>query len=334
MMTVSFMSDLAKLNLSKSMFTNTDQKIAKLNTELISGRLQNLGKQRFEHASEINQLKQKFTQLDAFKIVHSDAKRYFDTIETNLDGIQAKSANLAEQFLTSVHGTSTAVFSTAAQQAEHVFRDVVTHLNAQSDGQALFSGTKATGLSIPNIAALLTDLRNDTSVATDNTSLKTAIDDWFAPVTGKFDTYLPNAMDEKVRFALSNTSGIQNDVTADASAFRKVLKSAALVLLSVERNFTIPDIKSALQTSAEDLLSVQEDLTQLRAQNGLKSAIIDTEISSQAAERASLSLRYNALTSADPYDTATHLQATQSQLERLFVLTSRIEKLSFLEYMK
>ena len=53
-MTVSFMSDLAKLNLSKSMFTNTDQKIAKLNTELISGRLQDLGKQRFEHASEIN----------------------------------------------------------------------------------------------------------------------------------------------------------------------------------------------------------------------------------------------------------------------------------------
>lgn len=333
-MSITATSDLAKLTLSKTMFTRADQKIAKLNAELISGRLQNLGRDRFEHATEINQLKQKFTQLDAFKIVHNDAKRYFDAIETNLDGIQAKSSNMAEQFLTSVHGTSSAVFSTAAQLAENTFRDVVTHLNAQTDGQALFSGSKAMGLAISDVEAFLTDLRTSVATATDSSELQTVLEDWFSTTTGQFNAYLSSTFGEKVRFQLSTASDIQNEVSADASAFRNVLKSAALVFLSVERGFSTPEIKDALQTSAENLLSVQEDLAQARALNGLNSALLDSEISSQSAERATLSLRYNALTAADPYDTAAQLQATQTQLERLFVLTSRMEKLSFLEFMK
>ena len=52
-----------------------------------------------------------------------------------------------------------------------------------------------------------------------------------------------------------------------------------------------------------------------------------------AAEASALQIARNGLVAADPYDTATAIQAVQTQIETLYTLTARLSRLSLTDYL-
>lgn len=320
-MPVSLMSDLSKLSLSRSLFTRADSNISRLNVELATGRLQNLGGKRFEHSTEITQLKQRFTTIEAYQTVGLDAERYFDTVEVNLEGISDKVDQLAQQLLTSSQALSSSVGQTAGELARETFKGILSHLNASVSGQPVFGRQDQQSNAYPEIDLLLRDVQSAASGALGQV----------------LDTYFPHGIaisGNGVRFQINEGVEVANYVFSDDPAITNILRAVATVINSVEQQSDPKTLKEDFKTGAETLLTLQKNLTELRGKNGVNSGLIEQAKARLTSEQTSLNLRYNSLTAANPYDTATQLQSAQSMLERLYVLTARMEKLSFVEYMK
>jgi flagellar hook-associated protein 3 FlgL len=52
------------------------------------------------------------------------------------------------------------------------------------------------------------------------------------------------------------------------------------------------------------------------------------------SETSSLQIARNGITGVDPYETASKLEATRQQIEMLYTLTSRISRLSLVDYLR
>lgn len=70
----------------------------------------------------------------------------------------------------------------------------------------------------------------------------------------------------------------------------------------------------------------------MRSELGSLKERIENQATHDTAQLASFKQSYNDLTIADPYETATNLKAAENQLESLYLLTSNLSKLSFMDF--
>jgi flagellar hook-associated protein 3 FlgL len=82
------------------------------------------------------------------------------------------------------------------------------------------------------------------------------------------------------------------------------------------------------------MLESQSDLAILRSGIGSQEARTEAARVRNEAELAALKIARSDLYSADPYETATHLQLVQAQLESVYTMTARLARLSLSEYLK
>jgi len=74
-------------------------------------------------------------------------------------------------------------------------------------------------------------------------------------------------------------------------------------------------------------------LTALQARLGVAQERISSAEIRNAAESSALQIARSDLLAIDPYDTATALQATQTQLETLYSITARLTRLNLTDYL-
>lgn len=75
-------------------------------------------------------------------------------------------------------------------------------------------------------------------------------------------------------------------------------------------------------------------MIRLRSDLGAGQARIEEARVTVETTRAGLELERGRLTEADPYRTATDLQALQTRLETLYVLTARLSRLTLTEFLR
>jgi flagellar hook-associated protein 3 FlgL len=88
------------------------------------------------------------------------------------------------------------------------------------------------------------------------------------------------------------------------------------------------------QQAGQQLVSTEDARTTLRARIGTVEAQIEAARTRNSAEETSLGILRSDLGSVDPYEAATRLQAVQSQLESLYLVTARVSRLSLTEYLR
>ena len=67
---------------------------------------------------------------------------------------------------------------------------------------------------------------------------------------------------------------------------------------------------------------------------GADAAQIEAARTRNAAEETSLGILRSDIGSVDPYEAGTRLEAIQSQLESLYLVTARVSRLSLAEYLR
>ncbi len=72
----------------------------------------------------------------------------------------------------------------------------------------------------------------------------------------------------------------------------------------------------------------------MRANLGTVEAHIETVSVQSASETSALEILKANLLSVDPYETASELQAVQTQLETLYALTARMSRLSLVDFLR
>lgn len=226
--------------------------------------------------------------------------------------------------------------SSSGARALSAFIDSIALLNTKVAGRHVFAGASSDRKPLESadsiLGALVSGIPADASVA----EVKDHVATWFKP-GGGFDTaaYSGGAA---VRTNLDLGSGyrVRLDVTATETAFRDSLAGLALGAMAalMSSRLSAADQRNLLSASSDVLMASESNLISLQTRLGSAEARVEEAQVEAQTRGAALEIVRSELLEADPYETATALEAATQRLDALFLVTSRLSRLSLTEYLR
>ncbi|OYX41654.1 MAG: hypothetical protein B7Z02_15140 [Rhodobacterales bacterium 32-67-9] len=277
--------------------------------------------------------------LDAYKTATNEAALFTEAVQTALETAQDIATDLAPGLLMAATSTSTTLFDTAAGDARQKFHAVVSALNTGVADRFLLSGTATDRKPISGAQDVLDALALAVAGQVTASGVETAVAVWFdAPPGGGgyLDTVYDGAATALAPFQIGPGDEVTMDLTAADPDLRDLLKGMALGALVAEGALPGDATGRAYlaQRSGEAMIASGNQMAALRARVGTVEAHINDTATRNAAESSALEIARNALISADPYDTASALEAVQTQVETLYTLTARLSRLSLADFLR
>ncbi|WP_045387958.1 flagellin [Falsirhodobacter sp. alg1] len=221
-----------------------------------------------------------------------------------------------------------------AEVAKQAFETVISALNVQVAGQGVFSGDAPNGPALADADTILSALQTLVAGADGAAGILQAVDAWFAS-GGGFDStaYLGGA--PRAPMVLGETDRVSLGLTAADTGLRNTLKGLALgALLASGTLQAEPEQRAVLANAAGAvLISADGERNETAARLGAVEARIDSLSTRHQAEKSALEMAQTSLLAVDPYEAATRLEATQTQIETLYTVTARISRLNLTDYL-
>ncbi|WP_416883780.1 hypothetical protein [Marivita sp.] len=226
---------------------------------------------------------------------------------------------------------------TLSDTAAKTLVDVVNALNTEAAGRFLFSGAASRSAPLPDGASFLQMLRSAVTGSASPSDVTTALDAWFDPPGGSFESLaysgsdtgfaqLPIGPDDMVTFGLR----------ADGETVRDLLKALSFAALASDPSlgFDVQEQKTLVEQGRLALLDVDRTLTEERAGLGLTEAMIETARLSTATELDRIALDRLSLIGIDQFEAASNFEAAQQQLEVFYRIAARQGRVSLAEYLR
>lgn len=308
--------------------------LTELVESLSSGKVKDLTKSLDGETARFSGIQYSLTQLDGYSQIASETLQTLSNVQIILNKVDSARNGTTERLLL-VNDTSTAAqIDEAAFSSRSAFEDMVLALNTQVGDRALMSGTSVNTPPLASAALMLADLQAAIGGAVDQATISATVDTWFDDPAGGFATmgYQGDTGAPLERRVAENRT-VEVNARADDPAIRKVLKGAALAALANDLPGLDRETKSGLlQQAAASLFGAASDLVAVQARVGFTEANVERTLAETNAQQTTLKLAENDLSLADPFETASRIQATQVQLETFFSLTARMSQLSLLRY--
>jgi flagellar hook-associated protein 3 FlgL len=310
------------------------QDLQRLTAEIASGRQSDPGRATGGDFGALAGIARSLQLAETYARSIAEADRAAAARQTALGEVEGALDGLAPRVLAHATGGSLADLDRALADAPGRFAQAVDALNTRLGAASLFAGDAPDRPALRPAAEMLAALRPIAAAAATAADMVAAVEAWFHG--GAFDTQAwqggPGAAAPAV---LGDGRQEPVGLTARDPALRGTLAGLALAALAAEGAGPAPEAeRRALATAAATrLLSAGDALTGLRADLGAAQARIEGARVGAEATRAGLEMEHTRLTAADPYRSATELQAVQTRLEALYVLTARLSRLSLTEYL-
>ncbi|MBF9042662.1 hypothetical protein HKCCE4037_04950 [Rhodobacterales bacterium HKCCE4037] len=217
------------------------------------------------------------------------------------------------------------------------FDAAVRALNTRVAGQSIFAADAPEATPLANSDTILTELRTVIAGATDAASVDALVTAWFNDTGGGYETFAwQGGEGVPLETLLGEADATNSGVSALDPAVRETLTALALATLaSDEPSPLLADEREALiAISGQKVLNSETSLVALRARIGSEEAHIEEAKVAAEAARGAMELEYGRLVDADPYRTATELEAVTLQLESLYILTARMSRLNLTEFLR
>jgi flagellar hook-associated protein 3 FlgL len=308
--------------------------LAELVDSLSSGKVADLTKNLDGETARFSGIRYSLTQLDGYGQIASETLQTLANMQIILGKVDSARGATAEQLLL-VNDTSTsAQIDEAALSSRSAFEDMVLALNTQVADRALMGGARVDTAPLASGAAMLAQLEAAVGGAVDQATINAAVDTWFDDPAGGFATFgYQGDTGVLLERRVAENRTVVLHARADDPAIRDVLKGAALAALANDLPGLSRETKSGLlQEAAARLYGAASDLVAVQARVGFAEAGVERALAETNAQQTSLKLAENNLALADPFETASRIQATQAQLETFFSLTARMSQLSLLRY--
>ncbi len=311
--------------------------LTRLGTELTSGRKTDLGATLAGDFGPYAGIERSLRAIAAYATANSEAAGMLEASQLALQNIQSMGHDLTPALLTASSARDPTLIGATAEDARQKFSAVVSTLNTSVADRTLFGGAAtdrpalATGEEM--LAGLVLAVAGETTAA----GIVAAVDSWFDDAGGGFETtgYLGSSRDMGP-LLIAEDETVRVDVRADDQVMRDTLKGYALMALIAEGSLdgNVAEQANLTSAAAEKMLASDGDVTDLRARIGAIESRIEDARARNAGEAAAYELARTELIGADPYQTATELQAVYSRIETLYTVTARIAGLSFTDYMR
>lgn len=255
-----------------------------------------------------------------------------DSAEAALDQIATLTDSFGPEFANAVSGLIPGEIETASRRAGDILEDVIGVLNIAPGGRALFGGASVDGPVLDSSTDLLDALR---TALTGSTDIAADIEAFFFDTAGPFETTIWNGADPALPARTSLGGDVPAPPVANDPALKDVLTGLSAAFLSSDPAFAADAAVTAeLQAVAETaLLNSRGSLTGLRERLGIDQAQLALLDDRLTAESTALTTSRNEIIAADPYETATWLNALEAQLDAFYTVTARQSALSFTRYL-
>lgn len=313
-------------------------RLSQLGSEVTTGKVSDVGATLGGDFSQISAINRSLSMLESFSLVSTEAGIAASAMQSSLETIQTLSQEIGPKLMsiTTIGGAN--VLDSITADADERLQSMVSALNTNVAGRYLFSGAATDSAALINSSDLMMQVSAAASGIMDSANIIAAVEAYFDAPAGS-GGYLDNAYlgDTTPRgsFQIADGESVQMTLTAGAEELRTALKGLALASFSSNDAIGLneDDRLELAQASGAFLVEASEGITVLRSELGTVEGLIESSYTRNNAEASALEIARSQLISADPYDTAAALEATQTQLEILYALTSRMSGLTLANYL-
>lgn len=337
-MTFVSIGDLAQSYWLSRQTAETKSRLTELSQELSSGLTTDTGKRVSGDFGPLSDIESRLTLLNRFQSTDAELETAMDVMQLSLDQVGDVAETLSSGLLLASNSPQPALLNSTGTDARNSLGQVISALNVSVAGRHLFSGVATDGPPLVDADQLMTDLEAAVAGLTEVQDVIDAVDAWFDTPGGSFETmaYIGAAQDAGPQ-RLSNGSTASLSLRADDPALRNTVKHLAMAAMLDSGSVLSADAdgRAALAgRAAEGLLSAQSAVAEAAARVGSVQNQISSVRAANTAEIAVLEIARTDLLSADPYETATRLEATQTQLETLYTITARLARLNLTDFLQ
>ncbi|WP_456388534.1 flagellin [Profundibacter sp.] len=315
-------------------FKTTSTRLA---SELSTGLTSDVSKRFSGDFSMISSVETSLTALQAYKSASNEAGQFATVMQTTLGLVQDQTTAAVSALLLTSNSASHTQIQNTSNDVMQKFEVVVSSLNTQVGGRSLFAGAATDGPAIASPTAIIASLKTAIAGQTTAVGVEAVVNTWFDALGGGYETigYLGSTT-SIAPFKIGIGQEADVSITAADSEIRDTLKGLALAALVSEGALAgdISEQALLLRNAGDWLLTVGDRQTGMRASLGSVEAQIETASTQTASEISALEIVRTELLSIDPYDTASELEAVQTQLETLYALTARISRLSLVDFLR
>jgi flagellar hook-associated protein 3 FlgL len=331
------LSDLGQNMMLRRQGSGLKTTLARLTNELTTGERQNLGSHVRGDFSPLAGLERSLKRLDGFALARADMQLRVSGVQTSLSAMQDAIATFGTDLTAAASLEQPDVLDAKLASAPGRLSQVVSYLNTQVSGQFLFSGI-ATGQA-PLIKAdeLMSYVRGIATSATDVSDFTTQVSAWFQDSGGGFETLAYGGSDQsRSGIAISEAQRIELPFKADNQTFRAMLQDLAVAAVISEGTIAVSDAekRSVLSQAGQGLIASEQALIGMQRDTGMSESLLTEAEVAGRIEQGILETARSKITSADPYETASALEAVQLQIETLYVLTARTSQLRLSDYLR
>lgn len=313
-------------------------RLDRLTQEVMTGIKSDIPKALGGDVSGIAHIDSRLKMLATFQQNASEAHGRFAGMQAAVEQIQTLVEDLGPKLLSEPNILSEGDLRARTADITRSFRLMFNTLNTNIGGRFLFAGSRADTAPLGSFDAMLAELGNVTAGATTAADIASSIDAWFdapAGAGGFADTIYMGAHTGSTQFSVSPDHQTGSPLTANAAELRDTLKGMAIMAHASAAGAAIDEatLRELFSEAGARLVKATAGLTHAQADLGQRQAVVTQAQTRNAAEVATLSIARLNLIGADPYETATALQETETGIQSLYALTARLSRLTLTDYM-
>lgn len=332
---------------SRRNIADLSQRLDKAGQEVSTGKHADMYRALGPRSAETLAVRAQLTRLDGFVQSNNALARKLESGTNALSDIRASAQAVIDVALQS--SSSGQISGSLQQSAQMALEQIIGTANRSHAGEALFSGidtdraplqpfdevNPGSGQSPRAMVEAL--IGAGPSSAADAKALAGALADAFAPTTGDFEgTFYngtPATTPDRLMARIDENETITYGVQANDAGFTELLRGLSMLATVDISQFADAGAAEAWLGEAVSAMSGGSDaLLQAETRLGAQQARLDSVMEAQAGKRDLYTGQINAIENVDPYEAATRLTELQTQLEASYMVTSRLSKLSFLNY--
>ena len=335
-MTLMSVGDLAKVFTMRRHSTELKQALERFSTESTTGQTADLSRTVRGDYAPIAGLHHALTALDAYKVSTDEASAFAAMLQQALEAVGTLASGGAAGLVQSSMSTNPTQMLTAGLDVKQRFFSAVSALNTRVADRTLLAGVRTDGPALAPAEDILAALRLTTATETTAVGFAAAVTAWFDDPAGYGTVAYLGASTPLAPFQIGEGEAVQLTTTANDANLRNTLKGMALGALVGEGALQGNRVeqRELARLAGETMLINDSALTYTRAEIGSAEARIGESATRNSAESASLQLAVLAITSVDPYQAASALQETQTQLETLYTITGRLANLHLTDFLR
>lgn len=304
--------------------------------ELSSGNASDLVRANNGDTARLSAVDNRLKILSSLQFMTAETEQTLSTMQTALTNLDTQRSALAEPLILINAGSTELQMTEASRASRDRFDGLISTLNTRLGDDSLFAGKAVNQAAFTSPDLIVADIVTQIGGATETSTIVAAIDAWFDDPVGGFATfgYTGDTGDQVTR-RLDAATQVTIDVRADDPGIKSVLRGAVYAAVTAELGGLDKQTRSELLfAGGVQLQSAASEIAQVQGRLGFVESEVERFAVSQASEQSALNIARNLMTRADPFETASKLQAVQAQLETHYAMTARLSRLSLAEYLR